>query len=1337
MANSGFDKASDMQQLLAEGQALENAWKELLGSMHGTILKEDRYALRAEFLKRNDELTEFLNKIQKLPKNAAEELSQTEKKIINEIEEETDKINLLLSQIREQLRKISEHFKSTDSPFLGDLVVSDVAEENTATDDQATTQLTSSWQKRKISETAQSEKTNVVISSYKDKSNMLELLKEGQTLENQIKALQNLLTKFNLSENFGSTSDPFLKDSLDSLSDQIKMLIKKSEQFNDKVKLITKPEQDDINDVYQEILKINVKPDLDQLSQRLNEITDDFKKKWLNIYMIDDIASYGKDKFNEDQYRHSYIFDRKDNNVDVYYINKEGELELVELKDKGKAKIKEIINAMPISAVPVLKNAAISENNIEVINKGVRHHVTMRKDQELRDHFYHMHTSKIEEKLDESKTVDIKVESGAINLNTSTKLFIEILDDLFTEKNKDNVTFFQSDDKKNILVKYYGKDFNLSQLLQNVDWSHIPRLDKLANEAYLKHLRTDFSEGGSQVKPARPGTALPGKWKISLPTIEYGVKPYPENGEAELNNIYIKMGKKKFHYTIIRPEGKQIEGKIKKETLLSYEKNTDIQAKMKDVFERIKQADNQVTQADLDILKLYILRDAEEKWNISGITAEVKVNNVIKNIRDNDDGKYNYLGLSDAEIAALNIYTGPAYDLMNKLLRNLPITWQAEFPAKLHVLTSNDDYSDVSDKYFNQGITELLMHIAVASSALYKAKEWNSAEYDLLLMTINPEEKISHEKFKELLEANDKLPILIKQGNTISLYGFNGDVWELKELKSASFKELEFPPVDKTRVLLSHETVGEKEDKHEILSEEMKKEINEAHDNQFKSYVRQMDVSPENKLTNMLFNQIQDALAAESVHDVPAQAFQSTTNFPLHHYAKLSKDMVGLLYRGVAPGIVAVDASQNPGEGELLLPPGINLFYDSILKEGSAAIVSTNYVVTPTGRKEDPNDDAERKQEIELHLEEVKRMKEGKTRKRKEAVVLESKPPKTTISKSLRKRAIGHSAGTVESTTHIKKRRDAKSATQNVQPERKDEVKQEEVKKSHPSVLADQFNHLLHLAPAAPEITQPKPVDAPPPIQNKQRSVSAPPVPNASQATSKQKTSFMPRALASIGPLGSFGHNVSQERTQTTGFKVAMGVSMNNVHFHDQKDHATNEVKRLLNSAVSNTSGSIQPTQAEQHVELHEQKYIVVPINYGALNTVTMVTHDENGVKSDIYFREQNASVPASNKDNRQKSSKLSLDKTSIPSRELMQWAVDNVELFLRANNDIKKGITCDGFTRDQAEAIQIYCRSVEPRIFCSTNHLFDTKTLDKQVELFKKLTEKQKDQETFHQRET
>ncbi len=791
---------------------------------------------------------------------------------------------------------------------------------------------------------------------FKNKSDPVcnELLKsysEGVILKNKLNQFSLLLSKNNLPDSMAHIKDEYI-----ILVDEFK---KYHENLMKQYKTIDLLESGELKSAianfHRELTENVSETVLDNMTSKLTEKIEVEKLKWMNIYLIDDMSDKNASILQNKKYHHSYVLAKNTN--ELYYINKQGQREKVEIKDADHIQSitsKVVIENKLTSPVPV--NEYISDVDMVELDSLIKKakSPTLLRENELRDHFYNFRVDEIGKALDEKyeNSSGQAIEFGPVNLNASTRIMYVLLKAILNDKDTANpqVVFYKSEDDKSILAKYLDQEYNLTTLLRHVDWRHMPRFDDETHQAYMDFLKSDFGHGGSQVKPERPDSPLAGTWKIKLAGRNYRLSlPLEDPKAKKLENIvYVSKQKGVFRYSCIGPDGASVEGEMSKKDLMQHEQDpAKIQA--------IKKLENPLDQDKLAFLHPYILAEMNKRGHALYSPTNERVDNVIANIHDNDRKEHDYLNQSDAEVSAINIYTGNSSYLMNKLLRNDTMTYEDEFLAKLHV--NYDDFVDrnQSRKYFTRGISELLMHVAMVSSAAHKPKEHNWLEYDTLTISVLSKEELSEEKLTALQKEHGNIPILINENGNISIYGFDGKEWTQSALLNADvFKAVQFPPVGKVGEILSGR-----------VTDEMKAEMRKAHVNDPQVIVRRLEISAGKE---WLFDAIKEGIKEKTPQYVPGQTLQSTAIEARSTYTNISGDnMVGLFYRNDAPGVKAKNASQFQGEGELILGPGITLLYDAIVQEAKSHIVSTRVISTPQGRAEDPYEEALKQNPIEFH----------------------------------------------------------------------------------------------------------------------------------------------------------------------------------------------------------------------------------------------------------------------------------------------------------------------------------------------------------------------------------
>ncbi len=1005
----------------------------------------------------------------------------------------------------------------------------------------------------------------------------------------------------------------------------------------------------------------NIKGDvLDKIVDKLTEKIEVAEVKWMNVYLVDDMPSQANNIFSDEKYHHSYILAKNSN--ELYYINKQGQREKMDVKKEAlQSIIAAIATGSKTLTSPIPINEYISDQSMVELDNLIKAKgsVTLMREKELRDHFYNFRVEEIEKVLDQN--IDEKsVEFGPVNLNASTRIMYALLNSMLNEKDHAHpqVVFSKSEDDKSILVKYLNNEYNLTTLLRHVDWRHMPRFDESAHQAYMEFLTNDFGHGGSQVKPERPDAPLRGTWKIPSAGKNYQLAlPLEDKNTKQLEKtVYVRKHKGDFHYSCLGPDGTPVEGEISKKQLLQYEQDpSKIQA--------IKELKNPLDQDKLAFLHPYILAETNKRGHTVYSPTPERVANVIANIHDNDRKDHDYLELSDAEVAAINIYTGNSSYLMNKLLRNDTMTYEDEFIAKLHV--DYDDFVDInqSRKYFTQGISELLMHVAMASSAANKPKEHNLLEFDTLMISVSSKKDLDETKLTALQKEHGNIPILINENGNISIYGYDGKEWKQSALLDAEvFKAVPFPPVGEIGEILSAK-----------VTDEMKAEMKKGHVNEPQVVVRRLEISAGRE---WLLEAIQKGVQEQIPQYVPGQTLQSTTIEARSTYANITgNNMVGLLFRNEAPGVRAANASQFQGEGERILGPGITLLYDAIVQEGRSHIVSTRVISTPQGRAEDPYEKILRENPIDF---------EQRTRA------------------------------------------DAKSAAKQIEAQ----------------------------AASARPVTPPPVVQAPmrpttpPPVSVPARPTQALP----SQAMANEKLNHFRKITKNVLSTASSGlykhaEPANEARYHESPSAIDTQNLLENAFTTNQREKAMEKIEEFLNTAQAHEAMTIQTAAKTTQTEIADTKYAVIPMQYGNINSATLISKNESGVKSDVYFYEKKSDKDEANSmrqyerlsiEDRLLKFKSKNDQLSIPSREYMVWAASNVKLYLEKDQDAAKyGLRCNGFTRDQSEALQIYCRSQEPPILCSTSYLFDRRTLDKQVNLYKKLVKSEGEYEAYIKRKS
>lgn len=90
--------------------------------------------------------------------------------------------------------------------------------------------------------------------------------------------------------------------------------------------------------------------------------------------------------------------------------------------------------------------------------------------------------------------------------------------------------------------------------------------------------------------------------------------------------------------------------------------------------------------------------------------------------------------------------------------------------------------------------------------------------YDIVLLSIDPNQTLNINELNNITKENNGKPILIKQGNQISIYGFTKGEWKLTQLDHSVFNKFTFPEnVNETRL------VTEADVTYEIYNEIAKK----------------------------------------------------------------------------------------------------------------------------------------------------------------------------------------------------------------------------------------------------------------------------------------------------------------------------------------------------------------------------------------------------------------------------------------------------------------------------------------------------------------------------------
>lgn len=151
-----------------------------------------------------------------------------------------------------------------------------------------------------------------------------------------------------------------------------------------------------------------------------------------------------------------------------------------------------------------------------------------------------------------------------------------------------------------------------------------------------------------------------------------------------------------------------------------------------------------------------------------------------------------------------------------------------------------------------------------------------------------------------------------------------------------------------------------------------------------------------------------------------------------------------------------------------------------------------------------------------------------------------------------------------------------------------------------------------------------------------------------------------------------------------------------------------------------------------------DQQYHVIPSQHGEMKSVTIHSKNKEIFKSNIFFQDP-MTAKENFKHNRQYKIKNFAEhlawpfksQTTIPNAECMEWAAYNIGLFLANEQSckeiLKHGIKCYNMSREQIEAIQIYCKyysknNLSQPIKCHSAFRFEEKTLDKQASLYESL---------------
>jgi hypothetical protein len=185
-------------------------------------------------------------------------------------------------------------------------------------------------------------------------------------------------------------------------------------------------------------------------------------------------------------------------------------------------------------------------------------------------------------------------------------------------------------------------------------------------------------------------------------------------------------------------------------------------------------------------------------------------------------------------------------------------------------------------------------------------------------------------------------------------------------------------------------------------------------------------------------------------------------------------------------------------------------------------------------------------------------------------------------------------------------------------------------------------------------------------------------------------------------------------------------VAKEDVFETNSEEEAIRHKDELLNHPVNKKNLGIDEDEPGLLIKTRASKYVVTRIQNANVDSVTISSASEHGLSSKIYFSDSNPPSPSRQKDAKGFLGFLpGVKRTSIPNDDVMAWAKENVDIFLLDKRKKLHHLRGHGMTKEQAEAVEIYCRyytSTHPEtvIKCTTHYKFDDETLNRKVNFYK-----------------